>query len=126
VLAGSIEPLWALSGAEPPRWASTAAPIRRQRVIARELIDSVARFNRRWTHFIDHLNLAPTNHIIEEYNRYYLLEKECVMGSPRLAGRHFTPARMVTTEMLRSDYPSLPVPELLDPSRGGDRGSSAV
>jgi hypothetical protein len=115
VLAHSIEPLWGLSQAKPPQWAATPAPMRQQRLIARDLIDSVNRFNRRWIHFLEHLNLGPTNAVIEEYNRFYLLEKECVMGSPRLAGRYFTEVPKLTTEMLRADHPILPVPELRDP-----------
>ena len=48
VFTGSIEPLWCLSGAEPPQWAGSPAPIRRRRAIARDLIAAVIRFNRRW------------------------------------------------------------------------------
>ena len=34
--------------AEPPQWAESPAPIRRQRIIAGDLIAAVLRFNRRW------------------------------------------------------------------------------
>jgi len=125
VFTRSIEPLWPLSEAEPPQWADAPAPIRRQRLIARDLIDSVLRFNRRWIDFLDHLNLDPTNHAIDQYNRYYVLEKECVMGSPRLAARHFTPVPTLTTQMLKGDHPTLPVPELLDRPSRLDRASAA-
>src|SRR3954471_13488802 len=47
-----IDPLWPLSGAEPPAWTDRPAPARRRRAIARDLIASVERFNRRWTHFV--------------------------------------------------------------------------
>jgi hypothetical protein len=125
VLAGSIEPLWPLAQAAPPHWANSSAPIHRQRQVARDLIDSVLRFNRRWTHYLDHLNLAPTNLVIEEYNRYYLIEKECVMGSPRLASRYFTTIPTVTTQMLHRDHPILPVPVLLEPRSRFGRASPA-
>jgi len=125
VFTRSIEPLWPLSGAEPPQWAGAPAPIRRQRLIGRDLIESVLRFNRRWTQFLDRLNLDPTNHAIDQYNRYYVLEKECVMGSPRLAARHFTPVPMLSTQMLLHDHPPLPVPELLDRPGQVDRASTA-
>ena len=72
-----IEPLWALAGAEPPAWADRPAPIRRRRTIARDLVASLNRFNRRWTEFLDGLDLEPLNRTIDQYNRYYLLEKEC-------------------------------------------------
>jgi hypothetical protein len=118
VFTQSIEPLWPLARAEAPQWADSAAPIRQQRLAAHDLINSVVRFNRRWTHFLEHVNLAPTNHLIAGYNRYYVLEKECAMGSARLALRHFRPAPLLTAQMLLDDHPRLPVPELLDrPSR---------
>ena len=112
VFTRSIEPLWPLSDAEPPRWSGAMAPLRRQRSIARDLIAAVLRFNGRWLQFLDRLNLEPTNLVIEQYNRYYLLEKECVMGSARLAARFFTPVAMITKEGLLHDHPTLPVPEL--------------
>jgi len=125
VFTRSIAPLWPLSGAEPPQWAGTPAPVRRQRLIARDLIASVVRFNRRWTQFLDGLNLDPTNHAIDQYNRHYLLEKECVMGSARLAARYFTPMPTLTTQTLLDDHPSLPVPELLERPGWLDRGRTA-
>ena len=59
------------------------------------------------------VNLGPTNHVIDQYNKYYVFEKECVMGSARLASRHFTPVSQLSPEVLLRDYPMLPVPELL-------------
>ncbi len=122
VFTRSIEPLWVLSQAEPPQWAGTPAPIRRQREIARELIDSVVRFNRRWMDFLDRLNLDPINHLIEQYNRYYVLEKEIFMGSARLASMNFRPAPALTIPMLLDEHPTLPVPQLLDRPSRFDRG----
>jgi hypothetical protein len=113
VFAGPIEPLWPLSGAEAPRWAEAPASIRQQRSIARDLVAAVLRFNQRWSEFLDRLNLEPANLVIDQYNRYYLIEKECVMGSARLAARFFRPVPRLTRQQLRDDYPLLPVPELL-------------
>jgi hypothetical protein len=109
----SIAPLWPLCGAEQPDWAHAPSPLRRQRKIARDLIASVLRFNRRWIHFVGQLNLAPTNFVIDQYNRYYLMEKECVMASARLAARQFTPVPLLTMHQLMLDHPVLPVPELV-------------
>ena len=50
--------------------------------------------------------------MIDQYNRYYVLEKECVLGSARLALRHFTAKTRLTRAALDADYPPLPVPEL--------------
>jgi hypothetical protein len=114
IFASSIEPLWILCEAEPPQWASAPSSLRRRRAVARDLIASITRFNQRWTEFLATLNLEPTNFVIDQYNRYYVLEKECMMGSPRLAARHFTPATRITREQIRSNFPNLPVPELID------------
>ncbi len=111
VFAGPIEPLWPLALAEPPTWAEIDAPLRRRRMIALDLVAAIGRFNRRWLKFIDLLNLEPANFAIEQYNRYYVLEKECVMGSTRLASRHFTPVPCVTKQTLLADHPTLSLPE---------------
>jgi hypothetical protein len=113
VFAHTIEPLWPLSEAEEPVWSDTLAPIRRRRLIASDLSSAVLRFNRRWTEFLERYNVEPANAVINQYNRYYVLEKECVMGSPRLAARHFAPVPQLTTTTLANDHPTLPVPELL-------------
>ena len=114
VFSASIEPLWALSGAEPARWASELAPIRRRVDIARDLIAAVCRFNQRWDQFLRGLKLEAANKVIDQYNRYYVLEKECVLGSARLAARFFIPVPRLSREQLLRDHPLLPVPALLD------------
>ena len=112
VFAGPIEPLWPLATAEPPIWGEFPAPIRRQRIIAGDLIAAVLRFNRRWEQYVQLLNLEPVNAVIDGYNRFYVLEKECVMGSARLAARNFQHKPLLTTAILLDDHPPLPVPEL--------------
>jgi hypothetical protein len=112
VFTRSIEPLWPLAGAEPPTWAEFLAPIRRRRIIAGDLIAAVLRFNRRWEQYVEQLNLEPVNTVIDGYNRYYILEKECVMGSAPLAARNFQQKPLLTTAILLDDHPLLPVPEL--------------
>ena len=112
VLAASIADLWSLAEADPPKWAARSASNRKLRSIARDLIASVERFNRRWLEHLDGLNLAPINRQVDDYNRYYLLEKECSLGSARLAARHFVPKVHVTLDDLRQELPPLPVPVL--------------
>jgi hypothetical protein len=114
VFVAPITLLWPLSEAEPPRWSSSPGSIPRRLGIARDLVAAVIRFNRRWSQFLDRLNLDPVNHVIDQYNRYYVLEKECVMGSSRLAARFFVPVPMLTREDLLRHHPLLPVPELLE------------
>jgi len=108
---GPIDSLWQLAECEPPGWAGRAASLRQQRTVARDVIGSVQRFNQRWVQFLRSLNLGPTNQAIDQYNEYYVLEKECVMGSARLAARHFTRVPRLSPESLLERYPMLPVPE---------------
>jgi hypothetical protein len=112
IFTSSIESLWTLSDAEPPQWAPSEAPLNRRLSIARDLVGAIERFNRRWIQFIDRTNLEPANFVIDQYNRYYVLEKECVMGSARLAARHFTPVPPLTHAMLLEEHKPLPIPEL--------------
>ena len=112
VFTAPIDALWPLGGAEPPAWADRLAPPRRLRSIARDLVASLIRFNHRWIGFLDALNLGSINRAIDQYNRYYVLEKECCLGSARLAARHFTPRPRLTRDGLLADYPILPVPEI--------------
>lgn len=112
IFTAAISALWPLCQADPPSWAVRLAPPRRRRAIARDMVASIARFNRRWTRFVDELGLDHANRLIEDYNRYYLLEKECSLGSARLAARHFTPKSRLSADTLLTDYPLLPLPEL--------------
>ncbi len=113
IFEAPIDPLWPLSDAEPPRWTLSPAPRRRQLSVARDLIASVERFNRRWDEFLGSINLDAANTVIDHYNRFYVIEKECVMGSGRLAARFFTPVSPMTVEEIRRDHPMLPVPSLI-------------
>ncbi len=117
VFSRSIEPLWPLAEAGQPTWAESPAPIRRQRQIAVDLIAAALRFNRRWQRFLEQLHIEPINAIIDQYNRYYVIEKECVMGSARLAARHFQPEPLLTISTLVVHHPLLPVPELRERRR---------
>jgi hypothetical protein len=112
-----IDSLWTLAGAAEPAWADHSAPPRQRRAVARDLISSIERFNERWAEFLSALNLGPANQVIDQYNQYYVLEKECVMGSARLAARYFTQIPQLSPASLRQDHPLLPVPELSETSR---------
>lgn len=95
------------SGAEAPVWSATQGPDRKRSVAAKELVASVERFNRRWSRFLDELPVDRFNAMIDGYNRYYLLEKECAFGSARLAARSFRPHERLTPEVLRGMHPLL-------------------
>ena len=112
VFTGSIDALWPLADAPAPQWSLRAESPRRLRAIGRDLIASAERFNRRWTEQLDRIDLTALNRQIDHYNRYYVLEKECVVGSARLAARHFEPRSAVTMDEIRAEHPLLPVPQL--------------
>ncbi len=112
IFASPISNLWPLAEAEAPKWAAQTASRWRLRSIARDLIASVERFDRRWLEHLDGLDLAPINRQVDDYNKYYLLEKECSLGSARLAALHFVPKVHVTLDDLRLELPPLPVPVL--------------
>jgi hypothetical protein len=113
VFAEPIDGLWKLALAEPPVWGGVFAAPKQKRSAAANLIASARRFNGKWQQMIDLINLEPTNRVIDEYNKYYVIEKECVMGSARLAQRHFTPTPRLTCQTLLREHPLLPVPELI-------------
>ncbi len=112
IFVESIAPLWPLTDAEPPRWARRTATSWRLRAVARDLIASVERFNRRWLDQLDKVDVGPVNKMVDDYNRYYLLEKECSLGSARLAARNFVPKTHVHLDEIRDEFPPLPVPRL--------------
>ena len=113
IFNGPIEPLYMLSEANPPCWGPRSASARNRLTVGRDLASSISRFNRRWLQSLDLLKLDTINRQIEQYNRYYVLEKECVMGSARLASRHFQPQVSLSQERLLADHPALPMPILI-------------
>ena len=111
VFRAPIFPWYALAGAESPQWASLPASPRSRRAVANDLIKSVERFNTRWAETLNAIRLEPINRQIDNYNRYYVLEKECVLGSARLAARHFVPKTPLTLDELIEEFPYLSQPE---------------
>jgi hypothetical protein len=82
------------------------------RAALHELCESLERFNHRWLDHLPKVDLALVNGVRADYNRYYLLEKECSMRSPTLARIGFRPLRPVTLDDLMAELPPLPVPQL--------------
>lgn len=113
VFKTSIAYLYEKSSADPPQWAERAGTHRQRLGVGRDLVASVERFNRRWQHVLDQVRVDSINRQIELYNRYYVFEKECVVGSARIASRYFVPKPPVTPETILADHPTLAVPELL-------------
>jgi hypothetical protein len=76
------------------------------------LVASIERFNARWREYLAGVDLSRLNALREGYNRYYVLEKECVLRSPRLARQGFQPLRPLTSADLLLLLPPLPMPRL--------------
>ena len=112
--AQSPGPLWTqwLGDQDPLRWARVAASTWWRKGVARDLVASLDRFNHKWIHFLSHVDLTHLNQAIDLYNRYYVFEKECALGSARLAARHFQPLEPWTNENLRGEFPAIVVPQL--------------
>ena len=108
----SLMDVWNACEAPPPRWATTRGSWWARRGTARDLVNSLQRFNERWSRFLIHVDLKPLNHTIDQYNKYYVFEKECSIGSTRLAARHFQPCSPWTAETLCERFPTINVPSL--------------
>jgi hypothetical protein len=78
-----------------------------------ELCESLERFNRRWLDYLAKVDLELVNGVRADYNRYYLLEKECSMRSPVLARIGFRSLRPLALDDLTAALPPLPVPQLV-------------
>lgn len=92
---------------------AVAPPGRIQQALG-ELREAIHWFNLRWLEFLQGLNLIPVNALITGYNRWYVLEKECAVGSPRVARQGFRPVPVITLEDLQTQYPPLPTPDRAD------------
>lgn len=89
--------------------ARTSVP-RRLTAALRELIRSIIHFNERWSAYLAALDLTAINAARAEYNRWYLLEKECALRSPRLARLGFKELPPLDAAALLELLPPLPVP----------------
>lgn len=94
-----------------PQLRSRVAPVRTVAETLphwRRLGESFALFNRRWQAYVAKFNLVEINRIRDEYNKYYVVEKECATGSAVLARRGFVTLKLLTAESLLESYPLLP------------------
>lgn len=107
--AGPVDPLWEACELAPA-WAAREAHGSRRRAAADALAGAVRDFNARWPAVLESLGLDAVNALIDGYNRFYLLEKECVVGSPRLAARLYRPMPPISLGDLLARFPLLPDP----------------
>lgn len=98
-----------------PRLRHAVATTTSSRALRRalgELVESMERFNRRWQSFLSALDLESVNQLRDGYNRYYLLEKECALRSPRAARQGFQRLEPLSVADLAALFPLLPVLEI--------------
>jgi hypothetical protein len=84
--------------------ATSDRPVRR---VLEELKESVTRFNRRWAEALTQADCTEVNRRRDEYNRNYLIEKECAIGSALLAKREFRKLEPLSAKDLQSIVPLL-------------------
>jgi hypothetical protein len=84
--------------------------MRRLARAVRELTESITRFNGRWPRYLNDVDCGPVNRLRDDYNRYYVLEKECALHSARLARLGFQPLLPLTAGELLALMPLLPLP----------------
>lgn len=78
----------------------------------RTLVAAMHRFNERWKQTLNVVDLGLVNQLRDGYNRYYLLEKECALGSSVAARRGFVTMAPATHADLLEHFPLLPIPTL--------------
>jgi hypothetical protein len=108
-----IETLKKLVDDLQPQLRLPPAPTASGRVLRRalaELRDAIERFNQRWQTYIAELDLQHVNEVRDRYNRFYLLEKECALGSIRLARQGFQRLNPLEPDDILRVLPLLPVP----------------
>lgn len=76
----------------------------------RALVSAVEEFNANWKRFLDAFSLDDLHRVIEDYNRFYVLEKECAVRSILTARRGFTPRKKTAAADLLERFPPLPRP----------------
>jgi hypothetical protein len=116
-----LQPLLADNGAEwlhelhielQPKLLAPLEPTRSEsqlRSVLGELIESLTRFNRRWEEYVPTVDLGWVNEVRENYNRYFLLEKECAVGRGSLSQQDFLKLAPLRTEDIMECWPPLPV-----------------
>jgi len=100
---------------QPRLLAPLAATSSRRALLGagRELIEAMEMFNQRWSRWLAKIDLRAVNQARADYNRYYLFEKECVVGSAAIARVGYRTLEPVTLEEVAARWPLLRLPEFV-------------
>jgi hypothetical protein len=94
-----------------PKLRLPVEPVKSERALRLalgDLRDSIHFFNQRWTVYVRKIDLTPINKLRDGYNRFYLLEKECALGSIGIARQGFRPILPLTHDDVLAVLPTLP------------------
>ena len=108
----ALERLWEVL---KPELQVRFEPTNNEKRLRRELVQLVSEveaLNRRWTAFLPTVDLSQVNRLRADYNRYYVLEKECAVRSAVVVRHGFRPLSPLTPADLAEALPELPVPRL--------------
>jgi hypothetical protein len=106
----ALDPMVTLHREIQPRLRHPVQPTTSQRLLRaafRELIQSLKYFNQRWGAYLVGIDLTEVNSLREDYNRYYVLEKECAVRSPMIARQGFQRLPPATLQDLQALFPPL-------------------
>ncbi len=98
-----------------PVLRSVVKPARNEKELRKavsELALSFESFNRRWNRSVQEIDIESLNRLREGYNRYYVFEKECALGSSLLAQLGFVKQKPVSAEDLLELFPPLKIPQV--------------
>lgn len=110
---GPIDYIWQLTEAPAPQFnESLIIKPKALQVASQNLVSSLERFNTRWEKWVSRLEADTINRQIDHYNKYYVLEKECVVGSAKLASRLFKPVDRISPAWLLGHFPLIDMPAL--------------
>jgi hypothetical protein len=120
--AADVEVLAALERELQPALRQPMAATASQRKLLaalEEFIDSLEHFNDRWRNYLAALDLAEVNRLREDYNRYYVFEKECVVRSAAIARQGFQRLPPLTVADVAAVFPCLSCMRLNDMTKSG-------
>ena len=112
ITADSASDLRSLHSKWNPQLKRMLAPATKQSQVQAaidQLIAAFERFNTRWSSYVADLDYDYVNNMRQQYNRWYVIEKECALQSFRTATTGFKPLPMVTVEDVTALLPLLPV-----------------
>lgn len=89
---------------------ATTSPARLRKTLE-HLRHSVGRFNERWRKYLDDIDWRNINRVREDYNKYYILEKECALRSSRLARQDYRRLEPLSSADILVEMPFLQLPD---------------